>query len=257
MDVAYRTRGGHEGRLGAMGDFEWYQNCDVAIDRAGLLYCAGGLHSKFTVWCMAGDFQPRWVRDDLDFDTSAARIALDPRGRLLLWQIGKHSLLVLSAADGSTIAKLGGKEHEHATEHGLDLDDCDQLVADVDGSIVALIDNRLVRYTEDGAAIPTWPPHATLFGKRTEKLRPLYGPGHQLHTVESVYVESVGHHPIVLDSYTKLCVDFDGFLYAERSETVARFNRTGHRLYRTKLALEGVDSIAADASGQLYVRGWM
>ncbi len=60
----------------------------------------------------------------------------------------------------------------------------------------------------------------------------------------------------MLDSSTKLCTGFDGHLYAERSEKVARFDRDGKRLYRVKLPFEGVESIAADGAGQLFVRGW-
>jgi hypothetical protein len=242
-----------------LAKFHWYSFADAVIDAQGNLYCAGEDKDRdcFAVWCMTRDLKVRWVRDGLDYDDSDARLALDPQGRLLLWQKGKHSATVLAVADGSVVGKLGGREPEGATEHHLDLDRGDQLLVDVDSTIVGLIGERLVRFGPDGSARATWPPRSGIFGKKGEKLHPLYGSGHQLADVDGVYVEQVGNHPATFDDYTKLCFGSDGRLYAERSEWVACFDREGNRVYRIKLPLDNRrgDRIAVDQAGQLYLLG--
>jgi LSD1 subclass zinc finger protein len=239
--------------------FRWYSLADVIGDGRGNLFAAGEdeKSDRFAVWCMGTDLAVRWVRDGLDYDDSDARIALDPRGRLLVWQKGKHSATVLSAADGSVIGKLGGKEHEGAKTHELDLDDGDWVEFDVDGTILALLEERLVRFSPDGEPRATWPPHGGLFGKKEEKLRPIYGPGHQTIDCDGAYVENVGSHPLTLDDYSHPCIGADGRFYVERSEWIACFDRTGHRVYRIKLPLDGQSGnrIAVDGAGRAYVLG--
>ncbi|MGO8999869.1 MAG: hypothetical protein ACLQVI_41615, partial [Polyangiaceae bacterium] len=237
--------------------FRWYSFADAVVDGYGNIFCAGedAAQDKFVVWCMGPDFAVRWIREGLDFDDSNARLALDVRGRLLLWQSGRASVTVISAADGSTVGKLGGREPDEASIHYLDVTDGKQLMVDVDGTILALLGERLVRFGEDGAGRPTWPPRAGLFGMKTEKPRPLYGPGHSLIDVDGVYVENVGHAPTEIDDYTRVCVGMDGRLYLERAEWVACFDRAGERIYRLKLPADSIRGhrMGTDRSGRLYV----
>lgn len=242
-----------------LAQFKWSSLGDAVIDAQNNIYCCGeedssSWNDKFIVWCMGPDLQVRWIRDGLDYDDSDARLALDPRGRLFVWERGKHSATVLATADGSVLGKLGGKEPDGATEHHFDLDDCKQLCVDVDGTILALIGERLVRYTAEGKAAPTWPPRTGVFAKK-EKPAPLYRAGHDLIDVEGPNVDEVGHHPTAIDDYTKLCVGWDGRFYMEYSEWVACFDREGNRVYRVKLPVDDDrgNRIGADAAGQLYV----
>jgi hypothetical protein len=240
-----------------LASFRWDALASSVLDARGNVYCAGedSASDRFAVWCMGTDLAVRWVRDGLEFGTRDARLALDPRGRLLLWESGKASVTVLSAADGSTLGKLGGREPEGATCHYLDVSHGNLLMGDVDGTILGLLGERLVRFGEDGSARATWPPRAGMFGTKAEKLRPLYGPGHSLLSVDGVYVENLGHCPTEVDNYTRLCIGWDGRLYAERSQWVACFDRAGERVYRVQLPVDDVygKGIATDRAGQLYV----
>ena len=108
---------------------------------------------------------------------------------------------------------------------------------------------------DDGSPLATWPPLQGLFGSKPEKLRPLYGPGRAFLDVEGVAVAQVGSRPIVLREDTRLCIGWDGRLYAECAQWVACFDREGKRLYRVKLEVDSVRGgrIAADRMGRLYV----
>jgi hypothetical protein len=240
--------------------FEWYSLKDVVIDAERNLYCVGSASGAFDgayLWSLGPDLETRWFAKLVGYSDDA-QLAHDPRsGRLYVWQSGKHSLGVFSAADGAPITKLGGKQPDDAQTHTLDLDDGKWLRVDVDGTVLALLGERLVRFAPDGAPLPTWPPRAGLFGKKQEKLRPIYGPGHARIDVEGTYVENVGHHPTELDDYTNLHLGWDGRLYAERSEYLACFDRGGERVYRIKLPIDDLrgDYLGTDGAGNVYALG--
>ncbi len=238
--------------------WEWSGLSDLLIDANQNIYCVGsgsGFTRKAAVWCMGPDMKTRWFQEYPDYKDDDTHLALDARtGRLLLWQENKHSLSVLSAADGAVLGKMGGKEPDGATTHALDLDDGKWLRVDVDGTILALLGERLVRFAEDGTPIATWPPRSGLFGKKAEKLKPLYAAGHERIDVDGVYLEHVGSQPTALDDYTNLHLGWDGRLYGERSEWIACFDRSGERVYRIKLPVEDVRGhyLGTDAAGSLY-----
>lgn len=242
----------------AVTRFKWYGVCDAVIDAHRFIYCAGeDEHDRFAVWCLGPDLVPRWVNKALELSDDDAGLTLDPRGRLWVWQPGKSSVFRLDARTGAVLDRVGGREPEGATVHHLDLDDGKDLRADVDGTMLALIGDRLVRYAEDGAGVPTWPPRKGFFGSKQDKPRPLYAAGHQLIEVDGAYVEQVDHHPTELDDYTNLVIGWDGRLYAERSEHVACFDRAGRRLWRTKLPVDSLrgSSLGVDGNGALYALG--
>jgi hypothetical protein len=239
--------------------FEWYSLRDAVMAQDRQVFCVG-TESSFDeplLWCMGPDLQTKWFAKLAGFSDNDLRVALDPRGRLLVWQEHKSSVGVFSAADGSPLGKLGGREPEGAKVHHLDLERGKYLTVDVDGTLLALIGERLVRFAEDGTGVATWPPRSGFFGTKTEKLGPLYRAGRSLVEVEGPYVENVGHHPTALDDYTKLHVGWDGSLYAERSEFVAKFDRAGKRLWRVKLPVDSIrgDRFGSDGAGNFYALG--
>ena len=72
-----------------MAELSWYRNPGIAIGRDGTLYCTGDADQDHVVWAMNPDFSIRWaVRERMRF-TMEPRLALDPNGRLLEWQLGK------------------------------------------------------------------------------------------------------------------------------------------------------------------------
>ncbi len=243
-----------------VAQFVWYSMENSAVDGNKNTYAGGeDDDSKRVVWSMGPDFKLRWVRADLDM-IGDLRIALDVQNRrVIAWSMNKHSGVLLAMADGSTLGTIGGIEPDNAHVHHFDLDRCKALVGDLDGSMLALMGDRLLRYDVQGNGVATWPPHKGMFGAKAEKLESLfvmYAGQRQPRRVEDVSIEQVGNQPVVLDDHANIAVGWDGRLYAEYNEWVAAFDRTGKRLYRLKLALDGIDDqIGADAQGALYVRG--
>jgi hypothetical protein len=259
--------------------FPWKSLFDAVIDEQGLLYCCGeaegtsgrwGNDDDFVVWQMGNDMIPRWVRKDLKYD-SEARLAWSPDGTLLLWSEKKHSLLKLSRADGTTVAKLGGGEPAGATVHHLDLKDAEHVCADVDGSLLVIIFDRVLRFTPDGQATTTWPPGTGIFSRK-EKLRPLYTSGAAGDDDDSSSRDRVkgeyssenvldGRPLSVPDHRTRLRVGWDGHLYMgfEDGEYggFARLDRDGKVVMKHRLGnrVDIVrDQFGVDQSGQIFTR---
>lgn len=249
----------------ALARFAWSSVEDMAIAPGVIMFCTGngrlGEHGRdgLAVWCMGADLAVRWARMDIDLDESGTKLALDREGRLIVWNASKHSAVVLSSVDGSTLGTLGGREPEGARVHGFDLARCTDLFADPDGTLLGYMgEKRLVRYTRDGEGIATWPPRGGLFGPKEEKLSPLFDRSHRLSSPEDVpYIEGVGHHPLWMEIDLEL--GHDGRLYGKRSQQLVCFDRDGKRVYRVSVAVDSICShgLGADASGHAYVLGYM
>ncbi len=261
--------------------FPWKSLYDAVIDENGLLYCCGEAEGhgddfgdddeSFVVWSMGNDLMPRWVRTGLKYDDDA-RLAWSPDGTLLLWSEKKHSLLKLSRGDGSTVVKLGGGEPAGATVHHLDLKDASQVCADVDGSLLVIIFDRVLRFSPDGQATTTWPPGTGIFARK-EKLRPLYSSGGasgdddsspSRDRIKGEYdSENVldGRPLSVPDHRTRFRLGWDGQLYMgfEDSEYggFVRLDRDGKVLMKHRLPANHDivrDQFGVDQSGQLFTR---
>ena len=180
--------------------FRWSSILDVVIGTDQLLYGLGtddDMDEHVVVWCMSFDLQLRWLRDDVDVTAGfggAANLAVDSGGRLFVWASEQPAAVVLACADGATLGRLGAPEPAGAKAHGFDLREGRQLHADIDGTLLALIDERLVRYAPDGGPLATWPPRSGVFGAKAEKLRPLYADG-SIHSLGNPSVEEVKNHP--------------------------------------------------------------
>jgi hypothetical protein len=232
--------------------FEWYRFADALVTPHGNIVCAGDYEpeDQCAVWAMNTRLETLWWERGLRFTSSEARLAMSPGGATYLWEPGVHELVVLAPGDGSKVSELGGPEPEGAAVHQLDLTHCVSLTVDVDGSILALIHNRLLRFDQDGAGVPTW------HGRVAEAQHAIYGEGRELVPVEPVLLEEAGDCPTVLDEYTRIHVGWDAHLYVERSELLARYDREGRQLYLVQLPLSTVDGrIGADANGYAYVLG--
>jgi len=244
-------------RREANGPRTWSDLEDIVMGPDGLFYCSGEVEWGDAVWCMGEDLKPRWVHLHKYGDL---KLALDSKhGRLVGWHTSKHSAVIFACADGSLQGTIGGKEPEDARVHHLDMDAAHTLVGDIDGTLLAIMGVRLVRYDAHGTGIATWPPSGGIFGAKAERLHALYrteGPRRHLPDLDSVYVESVGNQPLILSTYAKLHVARDGRLLAENAEWLGAFDRTGKRLWKQKLPLDGVDDAPkTDAAGNIYVRG--
>jgi DNA-directed RNA polymerase subunit RPC12/RpoP len=234
--------------------FEWRQLRDVALGPDGNLYCAGKDDHKDVpaVWCMGPDLAVRWTRP-VELDGKLG-LALHARG-LIVWQPGKHSALVLSLHDGSPIGTLGGAEPAGATVHHLDLDRGNQLCADPDGTLLAVIGYHLVRFAADGTGVETWPPRAGMFGSKHEKLAPLYDASRSLRNVSYAEPDQLRDRPHALSDSALLHVAPDGGVFVLRGNALARLDRSGAVIYKLVLPNvygEATNHIGTDAAGNCY-----
>jgi LSD1 subclass zinc finger protein len=235
--------------------FAWGTLYAAEVGADGNLYCFGVGGGSWSVWCMAPDFRVRWLNQKVESvaHISDATMALDPTGRVLVWNGKQHSLQVFSATDGASLGRLGGKQPADATTRVLDVVKLDELAVDRDGTLVALIGGHLCRFAPDGNPIELWPAKSGLFGTKHEKLLPLYDPDGGVKDTETVYPESVASHPHVLDGYTRIAVGWDGMYYFVRDEWVAKLDRTGKVMYRVNVVDNVAGKIGADAAGNAYV----
>lgn len=232
--------------------FEWYSLADAVVDLDGNLVCAGNYEpdDEFAVWSMDGALATRWWQRGLRHDQREARLSLSPSGEIVLWEPGFAGLTMLSPADGKPARELGGPEPEDSIVHQLDLTHCSSLAVDADGTILAIIHNRLVRFRPDGGGLPTWG------GRVPEPQRPLYGADREAAEAEAVLLDEAGHCPVALDAYARLAVGWDGCLYIERSEVLARYDREGNQLYVVQLPLDSVHGrVSADGNGRAHALG--
>lgn len=236
-------------------DLDWSSLEDVVADFHGNLYFLGErkrdgwINDQLAVWSTDSQLNLRWVRDPLQIEgkTDDPKLAFSPSGHLLLRAERRHSVVVLSCADGSTAATIGGKEPDGAQAHHLDLEYCDSHAVDVDGTILALVHDRLLRWTHDGRPIETWPPTKGVFGgEKHQKMKPLFrkGEGGERERVkaDAEYppdVKALKHRPTEIDSdYVEMNVGWDGFLYFMRSRQAARLDRNGAVVFSGELLNE-------------------
>ncbi|MGH7329778.1 MAG: hypothetical protein ACREJX_15635, partial [Polyangiaceae bacterium] len=258
-------------------DLAWQDVRDVVVDAHGNLYFLGGrnesvfMSEQLTIWSTDASLALRWVREKIHFemdDATQARLAIAPSGFLVLYVNaglfnGRHSAMVLSCADGTTAATLGGVEPDDATAHHFDLKYVGSLTCDVDGTLLGLLHNRLLRWTHDGKPLETWPPKRGIFGEQHQKLRPLFyrdekGERHALYADEKYPpgVDEIKDRPTEISSDSSTClVGPDGALYLQNDEHLAKLDRAGTVLYRASLPEKGSNRgrPCADGYGNLYV----
>ena len=243
-------------------DTRWGSLDDVVCDAHGNLYLFG-IHAVgpdrkegAAVWSTDAQLRLRWarsvpVRSDLQYKVKLA-VGAD---RLLVWRHGLHEASVLACSDGSSLPTLGGQEPAGATEHHFDLAGAGALAFDVDGSILALVHNRLLRYTPDGKALETWPPKKGLFGARHQKLQPLFDAKREPIMPRAVDVSALRDRPTDLDSdnSTELCVA-TGALHVAQDGDVAKLDREGKLVWRAKIEAGSTHGHpCADATGNIYL----
>jgi DNA-directed RNA polymerase subunit RPC12/RpoP len=235
--------------------FLWREIHHAVMGPDHQLYCIGTDMTSDTrfVWSMGLDTTIRWMRDlrslepRFDYD---AKLTVDAQNRVYVWRRQNSKAVVVSAIDGSTIGNLGTSERDETNVHVFDLNHGNQLHVDIDGTLLALIHRRLLRYAPDGSALATWPPRPGMFGPKPEKLRPLYDDG-SVVLVDDPSMEQVADQPLGLRTDALLCVGRDGRLFAHHQSVVACFDRTGKVAYRARLPASAY-AVGTDGYGQLY-----
>jgi hypothetical protein len=250
----------------AGSSFAWKKVEDVAFGRDGHLYFVGendGIRSGgVSVWSTDARFSPRWVRADVPLGTFSedARIAVTPDGHVLVWRGRCHWVLKLACADGATVAKLGGKEAPDAKAHGLDLEFADDLAVDPDGSILAIVHRRILRWAPDGEPVETWPTKRGLFGEKHQKLSPLFrtrpdGERDWIRPSETPRVREAKSRPLEIDDDSQLAIGPDGATYLQRDEDLLKLARDGTKVWAVNVGVtgNGMDRPRIDAHGNVYV----
>jgi len=235
---------------------DWYYIPGFTIDKAGNCYAASSDDDTgFSVWSFSPDMKTRWIRKDLKFDEEKTGLALTNDGNLYLWDENKHSLLKISSKDGSTIMKIEGKDTSDDNPYPFNLKGCGTLVSESDGTILALVNNTVVRYSEQGERVQLWGGKTLgLFGS---------GIGDKIPENEAEWAKCVKEthsHPKRIDSdLTKMNIGWDGYLYMiDRSSdgVVARFDNDGNKLMSVEIPLHYKDCFPwADSNGNIYIVG--
>jgi predicted RNA-binding Zn-ribbon protein involved in translation (DUF1610 family) len=236
---------------------EWYYLSDVASDNYGNTYMASANNGKedFIIWSFSPELKTRWVRKGLNLDYENTRIAVTNDDRMLICSPESKYIRIISAKDGSDIKKIepGGKG-------------CYSLIGDRDGTILALMNNRVVRFKEDGAFIPAWleleeggEPKKGFFAK-------LFGGNDSLPSEQgdedwAPYVKDIGSRPKKVSAdFTKLGLSPDGHIYfLDKSSSdgmLAKYTREGKQLWKKHIPLKYKDCKPAfDSQGRIYIVG--
>ncbi len=238
--------------------FGWQDLGDVVVDAQGryVLACSEG---HFSVACLDAELGLVWSNLELDLDADDARLCATPDGGVLVWQKRRHGAVRLDAA-GKIRGKLGGREPPDAKVPFLDLCDAEELIADADGSYLAVASNRLQRFDAEGRGIHTWP-QTWLRSLVHNRLEPLYiyqdekerrrneyeYPGSYWHSRPlAVYASDV--RGVFAAGALHLLIDF-----GRDQNKVGKFDRDGDCLWSVEI--EDIDRVrpAVDGAGNVHV----
>jgi len=237
---------------------EWYNLGDITIDNEGNLYAASSENNDndFIVWSIGPDLKTRWIKDGLKFNSDTTGIAMTNDGNLYLWDKRKHSLLKLSSKNGDVLQKIEGKPATGDNKYPFNLKGCSSLVSCSDGSILALVNNTIARFSDAGVRIDLW--SGKWFGFIPSGL------GKKIPDDDSEYARNVNEihsYPKRVDSdYTRLNFGWDGYLYMlDKSSSdgeVARFDTSGYKIKSYYIPLESKGcKPCVDKQGRIYIIG--
>ena len=246
---------------------EWHNLSDVAIDMKGNLYLAGAdsENNNFFVWSLSPDLKLRWIRRNIKIDSEYTGLSVSNNKKLLLWNKFKHSLIILSANDGSDYRTIQGEDVSNKTPYPFTLKGCDALLSDSDNTILAVINNTFVRYYDDGMRAPLWKVVSNkndvpgLFSR-------LFGGGNNAVKIPadsdwSPSVKEIGNIPKrVSGEYIRINLGFDGFVYILDKNSpdpkIAKYTREGKQEWKRPNPLASVEcKPCIDSNGNIFLVG--
>ena len=254
----------------------WYHVADVTVDRAGNLYVASADDGEedFVVWSLGPDLKTRWTRKGLMYHYDDTGITIAEGKSLYLWNKDKHSLLKLSSSDGSTIMKLKGKQKTEEEPYPFNMMGCDGLICDKDGTILTLINDKIVRFNPDGSRASLW--HEAPKSKEDvivkekgffDKLISTFRRDDSKIDISEEYsssspdVNELGAKPQNIDSdYTRINLGWDGYLYmmgrSSSDGELAKYDRSGTKIWSVVVPLQSKDcKPCTDSKGNVYIVG--
>lgn len=235
---------------------DWYYLSDAAIDPDGNIYIAAAEDSDedFMLISLAPDFTLRWKRDGMGYSHEYTRLVYAPDKNLYMRDENKHSLLVISAKDGSTINKIKGDTGENNPEL-FNLKNAHGLAIDTDGTIIVLKDDKILRYTKEGKRIAVW-------GEGEEKkgfLSKLFGGGTEDSSPDTNELHNKPKH--IDAEYNYVTVGNDGYTYfmdstSSEDASIAKYDREGKMHWNIVVPLEQKTSRPCiDVNGNIYILG--
>jgi len=275
------------GEAPAAQPLEYSEIFHAVVDPEGWLYCLGRRDSpirgdhrgEVAVWCMDADGVSCWARHLGEYGTHGNRrygdggLALLGDGRLMAWTPENSHAVVIDSEDGELLEPMGGPEPEGAEIHHLDLVECQALLGDAGGGLLAFMPDvenrpsmlRFVRYDEHGQGVNTWPEPAGLFSFfRREKPRALHDDDGDNTTL--IAASKMKGRPTRCHASGLLpALGPDGSLYllfADESQfthpaMLSCFDPSGEKLWRVDLGFQAIGStlegLGVDAEGQAFV----
>lgn len=240
---------------------KWYYLSDMTIDKEGNLYFLTGLEEEedTMAWSMGKDFKTRWVTKLPGYSNEHSGLAVSADGILYVYDKDKHSLLKLSCANGSTIAKLKGRQESHQDPNSFDMKGCDDLTVDADGSILAMINNKIIRYASDGESMKTWGDDTEQSGMFSKLFNVFRGSG-GVDDDEDPNLYKLKNRPAKIDSdYHYVNVGLDGYTYfimrgSSDDAGIAKYDRNGKQIWNKIVPLNYKQrKHYIDAKGFIYI----
>ncbi|MCP5500486.1 MAG: hypothetical protein H7A25_11320 [Leptospiraceae bacterium] len=249
----------------------------LTVDEEDILYCVGSPpDNDIALWAMTPKCELKWMKllpDNYD----CKGVELTSEGNLLVWSDNEHSAMLFNKNTGEFIKHLGGKEPEGSKIHMLDLERCESLATDPAGSIVAFLYGRILRFSNYGKGIATWPPHGFFF--RKERLSSIYKEGEdknksnlvyyarqasfvypqKLSNYSRVYSSFVQHTSIHISRDSSLIVYAPHLLDSRRcfigGAHITKFNKEGRIVFKLELKAKTLETFAprTDAEENIYI----
>ena len=247
----------------------WYDLSDVITDYTGNLYFAtADDDDHFMLWSLGADYKTRWKVPGLEYSEEDTRLSLSQDGKLFMWDKNKHSLLIVSSKNGSTIKKVDGREATTEEPVPFNLKGADSVAVDTDGTLLVLKDKYILRFTADGKRIATWGgTDIKAPEQRKGFFAKLFGGGEpeKITNDDDRYppdVDEMKNRPLRMDTeYTFVTRGGDGYMYFMESTSssdasVAKYDRNGKKLWNSVIPLSYKDSRPCiDKNGFVYILG--
>lgn len=261
---------GIDEKISADGLTDWKEIVDTTIDKAGNFYMASigsttrSENKDCKLWSLSPERKVRWERKDLKYQQYSAGITVTNDGNLYLWDKQQYNLLKLSSADGSTLEIIKGSAPTKDNPFSFTMIGCGSLVCDQDGTIMAIINNEIVRFNQQGKRISLWGDiheEAKGHGFLSGVFHLLPGSFNEIPEKDpepAPGIKELGDHPQRCDSdVIKMNIGWDGNIYFFDSSEgyIAKYDRRGKLFWTVKHGLYSYTKAYADVNGNVYVLG--
>lgn len=237
---------------------DWYELAGCVCDKDGNIYMfsKGDDDDDFTLWSFSKDMKTRWSKVMKGYDESDTRLVFGMDNSLYLINKGKQNVNKISPSDGAVIKVIKGKEPENEKELAFNIRQCDSMAVDKDGSIIALIDDHILKFDNNGENIPLWEDNGQggFFGKLSHMFNP--------DDDSDPSVKELKNHPVRINSYdTTVCFDWEGnvfFLDTDSGDDacLAMYDNKGNKIWNATVPLnQKLAGPCFDKNGDVYVLG--